>query len=192
MKSGKRCIMETDIFGTKSCSLDGQYHRINGPAVEWNDGSSFWYKRGKLHRLDGPAIHYTATGFKEYWIEAKKYSAEEFSKLTGIEVPPEYTNYLKLPPVQINISNAYGCSGAPAPSGSNAYGWTGVSVQDIPKRYYTLDQYSYTTGTYIQNTAAQANLNINNCTSYSSSSISNTISAQNYVTWDGNKWYVSK
>ena len=34
----------------------GQLHRIDGPAVEYADGSKSWYINGKFHRIDGPAI----------------------------------------------------------------------------------------------------------------------------------------
>ena len=31
-------------------------HRLDGPAVVWNDGSEEWWVNGKRHRLDGPAV----------------------------------------------------------------------------------------------------------------------------------------
>ena len=34
----------------------GQYHRLDGPAVELVDGGKAWYQNGKTHRLDGPAV----------------------------------------------------------------------------------------------------------------------------------------
>lgn len=39
-------------------TYDGKFHRDDGPAIEYADGSKFWYKNGKLHRTDGPAIEY--------------------------------------------------------------------------------------------------------------------------------------
>jgi len=46
---------------------EGQYHRIDGPAVEWPDGNNgftvgigeSWYINGKHHRLDGPAVRWS-------------------------------------------------------------------------------------------------------------------------------------
>jgi hypothetical protein len=35
------------VFGTKFWRLNGQYHREDGPAVEWTDGSCDWYFRDK-------------------------------------------------------------------------------------------------------------------------------------------------
>ncbi len=36
----------------------GDLHRVDGPAVEWTDGTMDleWWLNGKRHRLDGPAI----------------------------------------------------------------------------------------------------------------------------------------
>jgi hypothetical protein len=31
------------------------FHRSNGPALEFSNGSKMWYYRGMVHRLDGPA-----------------------------------------------------------------------------------------------------------------------------------------
>lgn len=53
--------------GSKSWFFNGKLHRINGPAVEWHDGSKQWYIKGKLHRKDGPAIIWPS-GSKSWWI----------------------------------------------------------------------------------------------------------------------------
>ncbi len=37
-------------------SLDGKYHRTDGPAVIYNNGDKSWYCNSMLHRLDGPAV----------------------------------------------------------------------------------------------------------------------------------------
>lgn len=34
---------------------EGHFHRLDGPAIEYYNGSWEWYKEGKLHREDGPA-----------------------------------------------------------------------------------------------------------------------------------------
>jgi hypothetical protein len=68
---------------------NGLRHREDGPAVQYNSGTNFWYINGKLHRLDGPAvddIHYMKWfingklhrddgpavdyigGYKEWWL----------------------------------------------------------------------------------------------------------------------------
>jgi hypothetical protein len=45
---------------------EGEWHREDGPAIEWKDGGKFWYINDKLHREDGPAEEY-ANGTK-YWV----------------------------------------------------------------------------------------------------------------------------
>ena len=37
---------------------NGQYHRLDGPAIEYKNGDKFWYQNGKLHRMDAPACEY--------------------------------------------------------------------------------------------------------------------------------------
>ena len=37
--------------------LNHTLHRLDGPAVEYEDGGYQYYRHGKLHRLDGPAIY---------------------------------------------------------------------------------------------------------------------------------------
>ena len=51
--------------GTKRWYLNGNRHRVDGPAVEYADGDKYWYLNGQRHRVDGPAAEY-ATGTK-YW-----------------------------------------------------------------------------------------------------------------------------
>ena len=48
----------------------GQYHREDGPAVEYAEGGKVWYLNGQLHRVDGPAIEY-ANGYKAWWLNGK-------------------------------------------------------------------------------------------------------------------------
>ena len=64
--------------GTKKWHVNGQRHRIDGPAVERADGSKEWHLNGKLHRTDGPAIE-GSDGSKEWFIEGKELTEEEFN-----------------------------------------------------------------------------------------------------------------
>ena len=45
----------------------GQYHREDGPAIEYADGHKEWFINGLLHRIDGPAIEFKS-GAKHWWI----------------------------------------------------------------------------------------------------------------------------
>ena len=82
-------------------------HREDGPAIEWNNGSSHWYLHDMLHRIDGPAIELAApylgytvkkwsingkwhredgpavewgTGYKEWWIDNQQLTEEQFNQ----------------------------------------------------------------------------------------------------------------
>jgi len=56
----------------------GQYHRTDGPAVEWADGTKQWCIHDKLHRTDGPAVEY-ANGTKQWYFKGKQISEKEFN-----------------------------------------------------------------------------------------------------------------
>lgn len=58
----------------------GLYHREDGPAIEWFNGSKAWYVNGKCHREDGPAIMlYDGSIF--WWFDDKIYEFEEWEQL---------------------------------------------------------------------------------------------------------------
>ena len=42
-------------------------HRVDGPAKEWDDGSSVWYRNGFHHRVDGPAVDMDDV-YKKWWV----------------------------------------------------------------------------------------------------------------------------
>ena len=48
------------------------WHRLDGPAIEWDGGSKEWWVNGNKHRLDGPAIEYT-DGHKEWWVDGNRH-----------------------------------------------------------------------------------------------------------------------
>ena len=73
-------LIKIDKFGNKYWYNDKkQYHREDGPAVEWADGTKWWYLNGKEHRIDGPAIE-DPDGTKYWWINGEYYSEENFHK----------------------------------------------------------------------------------------------------------------
>jgi hypothetical protein len=85
-----KSTLTIDLLGNKFWkNKNGEYHRLNGPAIELNDGTKswwqaglrqrsdgpaveyangdrFWFRRGKKHRLDGPAVEY-ASGEKHWY-----------------------------------------------------------------------------------------------------------------------------
>jgi hypothetical protein len=63
--------------GTRQWWVDGKLHRLDGPAVEYADGSREWWVDDKLHRLDGPAYE-GASGSRWWFIEGEKIAEREF------------------------------------------------------------------------------------------------------------------
>jgi hypothetical protein len=68
---------EIDKDGTKRWfNQYGQLSLENGPACEWTNGSNgskFWYLNGEPHRLDGPAFEY-ADGTKRWYINGFRFT----------------------------------------------------------------------------------------------------------------------
>jgi hypothetical protein len=86
----ERIIMKStiDTFGTKRWYNDsGQFHREDGPAVEYKDGCKYWALNNLLHRPDGPAME-DAYGNKEWYIEGKQILCkdnEEFLRIVKMK-----------------------------------------------------------------------------------------------------------
>ena len=62
-------------------NLDGNYHRIGKPAIEFFNGGKIWEENGKMHRIDGPAS-YDHDNHK-FWINGKNYSKLVFAEKTN-------------------------------------------------------------------------------------------------------------
>ena len=56
-----------------------QFHRLDGPAVEYATGGKFWYVNGQYHRLNGPA--YEGINAVTWWIKDKIYFKAEHNRL---------------------------------------------------------------------------------------------------------------
>lgn len=50
--------LHVDEEGTKRWIMNGEFHRIGAPAIEYSDGGRVWYLHGKVHREDGPAVEW--------------------------------------------------------------------------------------------------------------------------------------
>ena len=67
--------IEIDIHGNKFYCKDKEMkilHREDGPAVEWTDGTKFWWLNGERHREDAPAVEH-ANGNKSWWLNGKRH-----------------------------------------------------------------------------------------------------------------------
>jgi hypothetical protein len=47
---------EVTISGHEAFYRNDKFHRLDGPAVIYPEGSLFWFFEGKLHREGGPAV----------------------------------------------------------------------------------------------------------------------------------------
>ena len=55
----------------------GEIHRLDGPAVEFDNGDKEWWINGSRHRLDGPAIEWS-NGYKSWYLNGEGYTEEGF------------------------------------------------------------------------------------------------------------------
>lgn len=66
------------LNGYKEWWLDGELHRIDGPAVESGPYQEWWTK-GIRNRLDGPAVIWT-DGTQFWYIDGEEFTEEEYNK----------------------------------------------------------------------------------------------------------------
>jgi len=62
--------------GGKEWRRDDLLHRADGPALEFANGDKVWYLNGKLHREDGAAVEH-ADGTYEWHLNGKRMSSAE-------------------------------------------------------------------------------------------------------------------
>ena len=102
MKNGR---LQIDSYGHKAWYLNGKRHRLDGPAIIWNDGSKSWFVHGKRHRLDGPAI-IRADGTKDWLVNGIQYTEEEFNNMVFTKMKKFFSVrkvHLKLIHTVINV-----------------------------------------------------------------------------------------
>ena len=72
--------IEVDTCGTRwYFNSARELHRTDGPAVEWTDGTKFWYQNSLLHRTDGPAVEWNDDSM-EWYINGKSLTEAEFNQ----------------------------------------------------------------------------------------------------------------
>jgi hypothetical protein len=63
---------------------NGKANRLDGPAVECENGSRFWYIDGRLHRENGPAVIF-ADGRRYFYIANRRIIEKAFwDKMNGV------------------------------------------------------------------------------------------------------------
>jgi len=79
--------MKIQIIGLnpKKYYFNGELHRDDGPAIEYQSGEFAWYKNGQWHREDGPAS----------FINGKYYWALDYVQVP-VNTQEEFESYKKL------------------------------------------------------------------------------------------------
>ena len=62
--------------GLKAWYIDDKRHRLDGPSIENEGGTKWWYVDGRRHRIDGPAFE-GADGSKRWFVDGKELPKEE-------------------------------------------------------------------------------------------------------------------
>lgn len=61
--------------GDQEWCVAGQLHRLDGPARTYANGSQSWLVNGQRHRLDGPAF-IGAAGSQAWWVRGQNITAQ--------------------------------------------------------------------------------------------------------------------
>jgi hypothetical protein len=72
-EEGTLVKFSTNYYKQAWCDSYKRFHRLNGPAVIYYDGSMSWIRHGRLHRDDGPAREWPARGIETWWKDGKPY-----------------------------------------------------------------------------------------------------------------------
>lgn len=68
-------IGTSHVNGTTVHTKNGMYHRVGGPAIEYNSGAKEWFLNDKRHREDGPAIE-SPSGEKQWFLNAVRHRVD--------------------------------------------------------------------------------------------------------------------
>ena len=60
---------------------DGTRHRIDGPAIEYDDGSWAWFYKGDLHKVNGPALFNSEDNEYYFYVEDQRYEFDDWCYL---------------------------------------------------------------------------------------------------------------
>ena len=69
-------ILQSDKGSRFFLNKAGQYHRLDGPAIEWCYGGKEFFKNGIRHRIGGPAYEYKEE--IQFWFDGKQYNENEY------------------------------------------------------------------------------------------------------------------
>lgn len=70
---------ELDSWGNRCWRVDGERHRLGGPAMIESGGNKYWYQDGKRHREDGPAVECPGDmRLCSWWLLGIEYTEEDW------------------------------------------------------------------------------------------------------------------
>jgi len=75
MKSNRARNKEYEFWYWKND--DNYFHHEDGPAIEYDNGTKFWYINGKLHNNVGPAVEYS-DGRVYYYLDDIMYNYSDW------------------------------------------------------------------------------------------------------------------
>ncbi len=61
-----------------------EHNRVEGPSLEYCDGSITWFKNNKIHKENGYAVEY-GNGEKYYWVERINYGEREYWRIISLK-----------------------------------------------------------------------------------------------------------
>jgi len=82
--SDQKPICKVSSDGAKEWSLNGKLHRVDGPAIEYQNGAKFWWLNGEVHRVDGPACEHS-NGDKHWYLNGERCKPIEVFKVATHE-----------------------------------------------------------------------------------------------------------
>ncbi|CAB4122722.1 hypothetical protein UFOVP29_59 [uncultured Caudovirales phage] len=67
--------LRVDADGSQEWWVNGELHRLDGPAYISADGDQEWWVNNQLHRLDGPAV-ICADGSQEWYVNHQNITSQ--------------------------------------------------------------------------------------------------------------------
>lgn len=75
--SDAKPVMTIKADGAFEWKLNGQFHREDGPAMEWAMAKE-WYLNGQRHRTDGPALEWRDGEGNCWYINGREFTFDEW------------------------------------------------------------------------------------------------------------------
>ena len=86
---------EIDKFGNKFWyNSNRKFHRDDGPACEYSNGTKHWFQHGVRHRDDGPAVEWANGDQSSWFLHDQHMSFDEW--LDAVDISDENKVMMKL------------------------------------------------------------------------------------------------